>query len=702
VELKAMDIKNVIFEKRVTINCLELAVMGLPGSGKTELLHQMLELKVDSTKLSSSLNVHLAVLCHDQYDDSHTWIKATGEDYSVQPVSTALAKTLVCMHQTSSLSGYMSAVVDPSNVVDEFSDFRVNHHFKVVLENVQKVATQLESKGSLDMLKTSSLSVFNLATFKVGRVAHEFSSALASRTRSLVILNLLNLERHSPENFINLSLTDGEKSAGIQHGMMKPESALHNYMHAAYVASRNHGRGKQPRVVFIGTHKDMLNQGKLKETKKSLEQITLGYAENAGVADAICPGMECINTKDVNDCQRLQNRILELINRKHNFHCDIPISYLFLLSYLQNLQQMFISRKRLTEIAHTCGVTNEEEFLEVFNNCGLIINSIDDEVPILRDYIILNPYDLIKALDKLDSITTMSFSDKLELFEQVDGTRLGFISEEMAAYLWPGEGEGRMTQAHFILTLLKEFKAILPTSALQLETASIGKTGPSGGMLYFLPMLRAEYDQAEIEGDSNSLIITHNNAVLPFRLQTDMLLQIQNQFDSMITFDPKPYHNSICFKLRGSPHDQSEANIVVRFHPKLVEVSVQFPNQAPRMSPVTKIYSHLKSACVQTFQLLSAQVKELKYEFTIACPHGKENSSLSAPGKSNIHFLPFDPLMTGEEKLFFQSCQLHVPSQKLPWAKSLWTQVAYQGPIKDINNHKGEAIKVLIFSGNVN
>ena len=686
-----------IFEKRVTINCLELAVMGLPGSGKSELLHQMLELKIDSTKQSSSLDFHQAVLCHDRYNDSHTWIKSTAEDCSVQPVSTALAKYLVCMHPTSSISGYMSGVIDPNNIVDEFSDFGLNRHFKVVLENIQKVAVQLESKGSLDVLKTSSLSIFNFANFKVGRVAHEISSALAIRSRNRVILNLVNLARYSPEN---MSLSDGEKSVGesnIQQGVMRPESALvvRKYMKAAYIASRNH-QEQQARVILIGTHKDKINQGNHKEIKKSVEQITQGYAESAGIADAICPGMECINTKDEKDYQRLQNRILELINRKHNFQYEIPISYLFLLSYLQSLQQTFISRKRLTEIAHSCGLTDEdeiEEFLEIFNNCGSIINSSNDEIPILRDYIILNPYEFIKTLDKLDSIKTMSFSDKLELFEQVDGTRLGFISEEMAAYLWPGEGEGRMTQAHFILTVLKEFKAILPSTSLKLEI-DIGKSGAAGGRFYFMPMLRAEYDKAEIQGDSNSLIITHNNAVLPFRLQTDMLLQIQNQFDSMITFDPKPYHNSIYFKLQGSPQDQSEVNIVIHFHTELVEVSVQFPNQPPRMATVTRIYSHLKSACVHTFQLLSTQVKELKYDFTLLCPHGIGTPSLSAPGKNSIHFVSFDPLMAGEGKLFCQSCQLHVPSQKLPWAKLLWLQVAYQGPIKDINNPKGEAINI--------
>ena len=132
------------------------------------------------------------------------------------------------------------------------------------------------------MLRTTSISIFNLANTKVSQVAYEVSCALASCTRNLVILNLLNLERHSPESFVNLSLADGEKSGNIQQDMTKPESALHHYMHAAHVTARNFQR-KQPSVVMVGTHKDKLSQGKFKEAKKSLEQITMGYAESTGM-----------------------------------------------------------------------------------------------------------------------------------------------------------------------------------------------------------------------------------------------------------------------------------------------------------------------------------------------------------------------------------------------------------------------------------
>ena len=669
-----------VLEKRISINCLGLAVMGLPSSGKTELLHQMLELKVEaslSAQGSSALDIHEAVLCHNQFNDSHTLIKSR-EDCSVQPISVALAKTLVCMHKVPSLSTSMSSLVDPNNLLDEFPDLDVNRHFKAVLENVQKVALQLESRGSLGMLMTGSLSIFTLANTKVGKVAYEIFCALASCCENFVILNLLNLERDSSETLT--SPADSEQSGtSIKYTMTKPESALVRYMDAAHIASRN-CKGK--RVIMVGTHKDKLNQGKLKETKKNLEKITMGYAESIGVAGAICPGMECINARDIDDCQRLQKRIIELIKILEKIQYNIPIRYLFLLSYLQNLNQMFISRKKLVDIARTCGVMDEdeiEEFLIIFNSCGSLIYSNDDEIPTLKDFIILNPFNFIKELDKLNQITTMSFSDKLELFEEVNDTRLGFISEKMARYLWPGEGDGRMTQAHFFLTFLKELKVILPCTALQLETDM------RKGKFYYMPILRADHDSAELKGDSSSLIIVHNNAVVPFRLQTDVIFQIQNHFGTTVTFDPKPHYNTICFKWHESSRDQCNANIIIRFNTEHIEVSVLFPNRVPHLSTVTRICSQLKTACVQIFQVLSTEIKRLNYEFAFVCPHSSDTPSQSHADmySTHVHFIRFHPLRAGEKNFFCQSCQKRIPSDNLPWAKLLWTQVAYQGPIRD-------------------
>ena len=700
-----MNIKEVVLEKRITVNCLKLAVMGLPLSGKSEFLHQMLELKYSkslTTEGVSPNNIacvdsHEAILCQNQFNDSHTWIKSTNDGSSIHTISASLAQTLMLVHNTSSLSSCLSSLVNPGSIVEEFPDPLVNQYFKAVLENLQKLVVQLETSGSLDTLKIGSLAIFNLAKLNSGvsKVTFEIFCALANRCKNLLILNILNLERDTPDKFATIA--ENELFSKGEQKTTKLESSMQRYVQVARVASK-YCEGRS--VIMVGTHKDKLTRGKLKETKKHLEQIVMGYAETVGVADVICPGMECITTKDNDDRERLQNRIIELVSRRQDFQYSIPIKYIFLHSYLQSLKQMFISRQKLMEVAHACGLIDEdeiEEFLTIFNNCGSIIYSSNDEFPILKDYIILNPSDFINELDKLNFIDTMSFISKPELFEEVQATKLGFISEKMATCLWPKEGEGKMTQAHFLLSLLKELKVTLPSNDLQVKTSS-GIIG--GGKSYYMPLLRPDCDAAELTGDSSSLIIIHNNAILMFHLLADMILQLQSYFGTSITFAPSPNCNTIHFKWRDYSQEQHEADIIIRLLTEKVDISVKFLTQAPRMSTVTRIYSQLKMVCIQIFRRLSTQVKGLHYEFAFVCPRSNTNPThkhaverLPSTSTNKVHFVSFHPHSTGEQRFFCQTCQDLVPSDKLPWTRLLWTQVAYQELMRDTINHEGKYIQ---------
>ena len=679
--------------------------MGLPLSGKSELLHQILELKHSKSTAEGAspnitcIDVHEAILCHSQFNDSHTWIKSTEDDLdlsSIRVISTALAKTLTLSHNAPSLSSCMSSLVHPGSITEIFPDPNINQHFRAVLQNLQKLAVQLETNGSLDSLKIGSLTVFNITELnsRASRVTYEIFCALASRCKNLLILNLLNLERDTPEGFT--TMFENEPFSKDEHKMTKLESSMHHYVKAAHVASRTGCETKN--VIMVGTHKDRLPQGKLKETKRHLEQITVGYAETVGVADGICPGIECINTKDNDDRECLQNRIANLINHRQAFQYNIPIKYIFLHSYLQSLKQIFISKQKLVQLAHTCDITDRdeiEEFLTIFNNIGSIIYSSNNEIPILNDYIILNPSDFINELNKLNYINTMSFSDKLELFKEVQVTNLGFISEKMAMYLWPKEGEGKMTQAHFFLSVLQQLKVILPSNDLQLETSD---TILGGGKFYYMPLLRSDCDAAELTDDSNSLIIIHNNAVLSFHLLADMILQLQSSFGTSVTFEPSPNYNTIHFKWHNNSQEYHEANIVVRLLMEQVNISVKFLSHGPHMSTVTRIYSQLKTACIQIFHQISTQVKGLNYCFAFVCPHSIKNpipkhatrDLLSISTTEKIHFVSFHPHATRDQTFLCQTCKDLVPTDKLPWARLLWAQVACKELSRDTINHVGK------------
>ena len=276
----------------------------------------------------------------------------------------------------------------------------------------------------------------------------------------------------------------------------------------------------------------------------------------------------------------------------------------------------------------------------------------------------------------------MTFNDKPELFEDLRNTRVGFVPEGLATYLWPEEGEDNMTLACFLLKVLQNLKILVPLDS-ELSKSICGDISSSRGQIcYFMPTLRPDFDKTEPKVDSNSLIITYSIAMLPFHLLADMLLHLQRFFGDTITFDPKQFYNTICFMWHNI-QERCKANIVVRFTGDVVEISVNFISQAPRMSTVIHLFSLLKTACIQFFYQVSTQISDFRYELAIVCPclNGKPSHAdqVTAPN-SKAHFITFHPLLTGRKSFFCPSCQKSVSSDKLPWARFLWTQVAYQGP----------------------
>ena len=694
VEVTPGDLKEFIFKQSVTVNLLELAISGLPCSGKDELLHHMLELGTSTTQArlsvegpspnNSGLDVYEGILCRNEVNGSHAWVESDKEETHIHTLATALAHALARMHWCPFL------VQDESGSM-VFEDPSVNEHFQITFTRLQRLVTKLESEGSMEQLITSSLTLLNLVNVGVNKAAFEILAILGSRCKNIILLNMLNMERETPERFnkppdLSDPVLYGKRYHPRKDGekVMKLHSSLYYYMQHIIAAGGYEQKGN---TILVGTHKDRLSHGDFKQRKKFLELAIMGHAAEIGTTDAICPDMECINARDPDDCKRLQERIVKLIHHKKRFEYKVPITHLFFRCYLYNMKKLFISRKELVKEAHKCGMRDEEDiekFLVVFNDCGSIFYSADGEFPLLKEYVILDPFQFIQALDRLYYVDLMSLHDKPELFRTLQNTHLGFLSDKLALELWPGEGEGGMTEAQFLLHILKDLKVIVQIDRILPRPTEETKTTPfcdEGQHCYFMPSLRPDFDTTEPKLDSNSLVVVYNVAMIPFHLQSDIVLYLQSQVGKEITYDPKPFYNTVCFKW-CDPKEQCEANITVRFRMEQIEVSIKFSKQAPRMSLVTHLFSALKTACVHLLQQLSSQIKGFKYDLAIVCPlsnGGSSHSKLTPTSQRKAHFITFNPLATKETSFFCDVCKTSVPSDQLPWARLLWTQVAYKG-----------------------
>ena len=677
-ELSPGDLKEFMFKHSVTVNLLELAIAGLPCSGKNELLDHILELKTSTTepRLSvAGVDVYEAIMHYNEDDESFAWLESTKEEAHIHTLATALAQVLARTQRSPSF------VEGVSGATSLFDDPNVEEYFHGTYSLLKKVVSRLENDGSMEKLTTTRLTLLNLVNIGVNKTAFEILGILARRCKNLVLLNVLNLERETPEQFnkppdlSNHNLYGGRyKHRKDDENLLSLHSALHYYMQVVLAAG---GSEQNKNVILVGTHKDKLSQGVFKSRKKYIEQTTLAYAEEVGIAKSICRDMECINAKDALDCNRLRKRIVELIHHKKKFEFKIPISHIFFRCYLHNLKKLFISRQQLVKEAMKCGITENKDidtFLLMFNNCGSIFYSGDGEFPFLNEYVILDPFRFVEGLDKLYYVDTL-LQDKPQLYEAVDKSQYGFFSDHLASELWPGEGDGGMSEAQFFVRVLEDLKVIArihPNLVKSIETIT-----PTCQNCYFMPSLRPKFDTSTPKFDSNSLFIEYNVAMIPFHLQSNILLYLQSQLGQTITFDPKPFYNIVCFKWHA-PQQPCEANISVQFQTEHIEVSIKFLGQAPRLSHVTHLFSTLKTFCILMLQQISSHIKGFEYKLAIVCP----NNSESHVPPANVHYLTFHPLAIKQKSFYCEKCEKSITSEQLPWTRLLWTQVAFNGTTK--------------------
>ena len=699
------DVKDTMFKQSCKVNLPKIVVMGIAGAGKSTFINSFLGLRQSSsTFIIGDIDVSTdtatdetcdIITLHDKVRESHLVIKSsTGDSSSLQKLSLALAQGLVRAHRVPSFADSESSL-DQSSM---FSNTTFNKHFNEAYISAKKLTRQLESKGSLDLLGNGLLSFVDVADTGVSKTASEAFISLAVHCRKhMLILNLLNLERDTPES---LTVPPDFYDSASPHETSRPanvrnfKSALQSIKHSASMVSQ---ASTTPKVLLVGTHKDKLPERRLSEAKHCLKQIAMSYAEKVGVMDTISPRIEFVDATSKRDCKHVQDHLMQIVQDRDEFQVEVPVKFLFFQSYLQAMNRMFISRRKLVEEAHRCDMTDEEEiekFLILFNTCGSIVYSSNGEIPTLKDYVILNPNKFFKALDKLHDMDMKAISDNPELIKDTYAAKLGFLSENLASHLWPEEGEGKLTQAHFIISVLRDLKLALPKKSLRIDASVDG-----GKMVYFLPTLRPECDTTELTGDSSSLFITHRNTVLPFPVATDVLLQLQNRLGESLTFEPKPYHNTLTFKWHDA-QEQRDAEVTVRFTSDHVEVAVGFPTHAPRISTATKLFSKLKTAVVELFQQLSGRIKGLEYELAVVCPHSQESSHRSGklPPPSvvpkPVHYVAFGPLTSRrDERLVCQTCKEVVTVEKLSWARQLWTQVAYSGTSTSTRGDEGQSGK---------
>ena len=217
-----------------------------------------------------------------------------------------------------------------------------------------------------------------------------------------------------------------------------------------------------------------------------------------------------------------------------------------------------MSRKELIGIANKCrlqSVPKIEEFLKLFLACGSLLYCSNEDHPELHNFVILQPVAFIHALDRLYYIE-YDKNIPAELLNHVDNTKHGYVSEQLLKHLWPRDHH------HFLLILTKLGMMVKISDILHHHC-------PGSSPCYFMPTLKPLYYSHLPAHDSESLIVaTSNLPIIPYDVQSQFVIAMQNACKKDIEFMPTQYFNTLHFcrnKESQTATDKISADIFIRF-----------------------------------------------------------------------------------------------------------------------------------------
>jgi len=664
VTLEASFLKDLILKQKIRANFVLVGIVGLPFSGKSTLLTNLLKLKHSQEEharidFPGRLSVYEAVMMKDKINDECKWINSTKYDAEALAIGVALAHVYAKSHQFPSFTGFSDFSETKPGVVQMFKDPQVNSCFYDSCRRLGRMMKWVVEHGKMEKLMTASLTFLNIWDMGVNKAVFEVLSILSSKFKNALLLNVLSLKDAQGDRFYRPpDLQDGSRyegrysSRGDDGMLMRIHSALKYYVQI--IVSTSHAPQTS---LLVGTFADRLDEVELKTTRTRVVQSVKGRAEAVGVAEAICPEMLTIDAQN-NDQVLKVREALEGMIEKGDFEVDIQLSWIFLRCVLFSTKKLFVSRMETMEIARKCGLESEEEleeFLKLFLSCGSIIYSPSDQFPKLHEYIILNPVAFIEGLDRLyyaDKNTSMP--DKLKA--DAESTRNGFLSHALARHLWNEHKEN----CNFYLQVLQ-------TLGLIVQVDEILKQPQAAGKMFFMPSLRPIHDATMPDGDSNSLIVTYNVDALPYHKQSNFIVYLMGRYKEQIEFIPDHHYNVIRFKWNNP-----EATTFVRFRGEFVEIGVEMDG-SHRQSTHQRatLCSILKTACIEIFNDTVQEFPGLNYDLAIICPKSK-------PSEKQLHFIPFYAMQYSSSRLFCQNCKCHIEDSNIHPDRKLWVQVVYQ------------------------
>ena len=687
-----------IFKHSVRTSHNLVVVGGLPFSGKSTLLHNMLQLKDKKEEhvcTLSGLSVMEAAVISNPYrlDQSLPWLSAiTKEDAELLMFAACFAQVYAKRSQSLTLAIFEEEETSDSLSAQQSPKFKipaVNQYLDRAFKRLKDLCSKPQCKEYLDSLQFASLAFMNIWDIGINKAVFEIMSLLARKCRGLVLLNVLSLKDDAENLNKKLSLKDRSRYEGRYSSRKDDERVLQVQKAITYYARFISVCNTLPNSsLLIGTHKDSHEGNKESlmklsaQVKSSVEDAVSGL----GFGAALHSQMLTINAQSGEDAKKVCETVEKMIMQDHRFEKEVPLTWILLRGVLQTTEKMFLQKAELWHFASDCGLQSLEEleaWLKLFQQCMSIIYSVDGALPSLTQNVVIHPFMFVESLDHL---YYADFDKKLKsepnLKTHLDLLQRGILTYTFAGKIWPDDSDTttrhkiQNEKCNFMLRVLQDLKIVTKLNLAIYESKEEPLSVSSAEQFYFVPSCRHYFSHSQPSRDSCSLIITvFGIHQAPFDVYSEFLhfiQQLQQERIKLLKFVRDQQYDALHLKWIESEVLQADIHFRLLDFEDYVEVSV-CPSVKPGVHEShifalkQRVYSMMKTICVEFFHKVSEFVSTMKYEFCIVSP--------DCPKEDQLHLIPFQ--LVGDQGLECRTCKRLVSLQQSQ-DRALWITCAYQ------------------------
>ena len=408
--------------KQTIMHCLFL---GYPGGGKSSLIKRLTGHPPNPTLPSTGVAekaILVEVFCSSTSTVHSAWNHGAGFIWSILTHDDEAIALMAAASATPTPS--KETMNEPANPSYTFMPTPPSSQSDTMPINVLRRA--IERKG-LEKVQEYLQQLFLLYLTDTGGQLEfqELLPALSAGPTLFFVVFRLDQDLDETVN-IQFRYSDGHSSEPYQSSFTVRESLLRSLASIAatgsYVYSTQESVVSQkPKVLFIGTHRDRISSGKMKQIDRSLQEMVKstslyrdGLIEFAIESKLVMPVNNL--SPDHSDFQQIQSVVKRIADRD-NFSVSLPSTWLIFSLIIRQHKKRVITYDECFTIGQQCGIDSQDELNEALwfltTKVGMVRHFRGEGLEDLEKIVIIDSQILFEMITQL-IVSTFTISNVTE------------------------------------------------------------------------------------------------------------------------------------------------------------------------------------------------------------------------------------------------------------------------------------------------